>query len=658
MFFKTGFCLIFLISVFIARGQKLNNVWAFGDKSGLNFNTNPVSVFKSKSDGNQPKRPPYFITSICDKQGDLKFYTDGINVWNRDNFLLPVYKNWWPWSDTTMPLICPYPGSDSLYYLFAISSGSYVNQLQYLTIRMRKAGDFEEVIYPRPVSQATYINTLTKNASLLLAGTNHCNQKDIWIVTHTPGALSSFLVTDKGITNTAVISFIPNNIIPLQNIAGVYSNIKFSASGEKMVFPLIKENKIVVFDFNNLTGIFSNPLKISIPENEKLEDIELSSDGNRLYFGSFAFEDYGDGTGVDMHYIYQMDLNAGSISQIEKSIFRLNSYGDRVACIRTCFYMTRTMQLAPDGKIYISMRFTDGRPQLDYTISAIEEPNKLKANARYRKNFINVGSIYRFINYNYIRSLNFTLKEQGIVVQKNTCSDSPAYFSLLYNKLDSVKWDFGDATSGNNNFSTLFTPQHHYSIPGSYIVKAVIYNRCLTDTATKIIVIQENKTVHVPAFIKDTVMCTGGELFLNASSPFFKSYTWENGLIYSYRTITEPGQYELTVRNDCSSDTKSFKVEFINCPCDVYIPNAFTPNMDGRNDVFKAVSKCFARAYHLKIFNRFGGIIFETQDVNKGWTGKQNGLEFPVGVYVWILEYINPNTNKLIQKKGTVTLLR
>jgi gliding motility-associated-like protein len=652
---KTGLVFILSVLVFVCQAQKLNNVWAFGDQSGLNFNTDPVSVFKSKAEGQDP---PYYISSICDKQGNLKFYTDGLKVWNKNNILLPIYNNWWPWKGTVMPLICPYPANDSLYYLFGIANESNANKLVYLTVKMINAGDVEEAVYPRPVDRTSYYKSLVNNASLLLAGTNHCNQKDVWIVTHTAEGLHSFLVTETGISSTPVVTTFSSAIIPQQKIDGNYSNIKFSANGEKLVFPLIDENKIVLFDFDKLTGKFSNPVKLSIPGGENLEDVELSVDGNKLYFGSYAFEDYGDGLGVDMHYLYQMDLNAGSIPQIEQSLFRLNSYGDRVACVRTCFIMKRTLQLGPDGKIYVSMRYTGGVPKLDLSLSVIEDPNKKMSDARYRKNFLNLGRIYKFINYNYIRSQNFTLQENGIVVQKKTCSDKPTDFSLLYNRLDSVKWDFGDPASGSNNYSVSFAPQHQYPGPGSYAVKAIIYNSCLADTATTAIVVQEDKAVRVPEFIKDTTVCVGNELALNVTVLLAKSYTWDNGLIYPNRTITEAGSYEITIRNDCSLDRKSFEVGFEECPCTVFLPTAFTPDNNGKNDLFRPIFKCFAKDYLLKIFNRYGEIIFETRETSKGWNGKNGNSELPTGVYVWILQYKDPNTYEIIQRKGTVVLIR
>ncbi|HSN95923.1 MAG TPA: gliding motility-associated C-terminal domain-containing protein, partial [Nitrososphaeraceae archaeon] len=506
-----------------------------------------------------------------------------------------------------------------------------------------------QIVYPTPLTATNYFTVLQTDASVLLAGTAHCNEKDTWIVTHTPGTLNSFLLSASGVSNTPVVSPVAATLLPEEHLQVGNSNLKFSANGEKMVVALTEENKIVVFEFNNLTGKFSNSIKLSIPPDHLLEDVELSPDGSKLYIGSYqAMDDY------ELHYISQMDLDAGNVTQIEQSIVWLTTFPDRVACIRSCFLLKRTMQLAPDGKIYVGMREGVGI-NLDLTLSVITHPNNKGLDVLYKRNAQNVNKQYKFLNYNYIRSGSFSLKENGIQVQKMVCSDRPAIFSLLYkNNIDSVKWDFGDPSSGNNNYSTNPEPQHRYPAPGTYGVKAIIYRNCLIDTARKTITVQEDIAVRVTALIKDTVVCTGGELLLDATAPFAIAYTWENGLIYPQRTIDKSGHYEITIMNDCSSDKKDFDVLFKDCECRVFTPTAFTPNNDGLNDIFRPVVKCLAKQYQLKIFSRYGDVIFQSSVPGKGWDGKIKNTTAPSGVYAWILQYRNPNNKELITENGVI----
>ncbi|MGZ8544705.1 MAG: T9SS type B sorting domain-containing protein [Flavisolibacter sp.] len=650
-------CTIFLLLSVSLAAQKQNHVWAFGFQSGLNFNTSPVSYFKSKMEAGSRI---VFSSSICDLNGNLKFYTDGQKVWNRDGLVMPKYKNWWPWaSDTIVPLIVPQPGNDSLYYYFGIARGLNEHQLISFTTRMYNAGDLEEVVHPRPATPVSFYTRHTSNASLLLAGTAHCNQKDLWVVTHTPGAMKAFLVTESGISATPVVSNIDNSIVPSTIIKEYGHNIKFSANGEKLVLPLLNENAVVVMDFDNFTGIFSNPVKLRPGGVEIYEDAELSPDGNKLYMGSYFTEEIDPGVfGGDIHGIYQYDLQAGSSAAIEQSKIKINGFGDRVSCVRTCIRLERTMQLGPDGKIYVSMRFTGGTPNLDLSISVIEDPNKKGPDCRYRMNMLKTKVQAMWINYNYVRSGSFTLKENGIQIQNKTCSDKPVQFSLLFNRLDSVKWDFGDPAAGAGNFSTELAPQHYYPGPGTYTARALIYSRCLIDTAIRTVVIQPNVSIKVPDFIRDTFACRGQQFELDVTTPGATAYLWDNFLFFPNRIMDTAGRMSISIYNDCSFDRKEFNFVYKDCPCEVFVPTAFTPNNDGLNDLFRPKFACYAKNYKLSIFTRWGQVIYETSDVNQGWNGKRGAVGLPAAVYVWMIEYSNPNTKEKYLKKGTVALIR
>jgi gliding motility-associated-like protein len=316
------------------------------------------------------------------------------------------------------------------------------------------------------------------------------------------------------------------------------------------------------------------------------------------------------------------------------------------------------MQLGPDGKIYMSMRWTGGTPNIDLTISVIEEPNKPKEDCRYRMNLVKTTEQARYINYNYIRSGSFSLEENGIQVQKRTCADRPTEFRLLFNRVDSVKWDFGDPASGAANFSTSKTPQHFYPSPGTYNVRAIIYSNCFTDTAYKQVEVQPDVAVKVPEFVRDTFACKGQHLKMDVRVPNANAYLWENGLIFSDRVFDTGGRMSISIFNDCSFDRRDFVLQIRDCPCEVFVPTAFTPNNDGLNDIFKPAFQCFAVNYKMRVYSRWGDIVFESRQTGTGWNGKKRDLTLPTGVYVWMIEYQNPNTKEKYVKKGTVTLIR
>lgn len=90
---------------------------------------------------------------------------------------------------------------------------------------------------------------------------------------------------------------------------------------------------------------------------------------------------------------------------------------------------------------------------------------------------------------------------------------------------------------------------------------------------------------------------------------------------------------------------------------DLMIPNAFSPNGDGNNDIFRILNITNQTLIEFKIFNRWGTFVFETQDPKKGWDGKYKGADQPIGVYGYIIRIVYPEGVENTYK-GTVTLIR
>jgi gliding motility-associated-like protein len=89
---------------------------------------------------------------------------------------------------------------------------------------------------------------------------------------------------------------------------------------------------------------------------------------------------------------------------------------------------------------------------------------------------------------------------------------------------------------------------------------------------------------------------------------------------------------------------------------DFFIPNAFTPNNDGNNDIFKVYGSSI-RELTMRVYNQWGELIFETKNAQNGWDGTWKGRPEAVGVYVYVAQVTFYN-NVQIKRKGTVNLIR
>jgi len=176
----------------------------------------------------------------------------------------------------------------------------------------------------------------------------------------------------------------------------------------------------------------------------------------------------------------------------------------------------------------------------------------------------------------------------------------------------------------------------------------------------------------------DTVICEGICInFTDLSTNTPTSWQWSfSGAIPSTSISQNPA-------NICYNDTGVFDVQLIATnangldtltidpfiaveKCDtptllldtiLFIPNSFSPNGDGVNDVL------FVRATGIKnilvrIYNRWGEKVFETYDINKSWDGTYKGKPLNTGVFAWYAEVEFNDDNKIVYRKGNVTLVR
>ncbi len=145
-------------------------------------------------------------------------------------------------------------------------------------------------------------------------------------------------------------------------------------------------------------------------------------------------------------------------------------------------------------------------------------------------------------------------------------------------------------------------------------------------------------------------------------NPILWSWNMGDGTTYNvpnfYHTYSATGKYEVTLYIEniagCSDTTKSFvQVRPDNT---IYIPNAFTPNDDNLNDIFRVYGTNIID-FELMIYTRWGNLIFESDDINEGWNGTINGENAPVGLYHYKIRYVD-SMGLTYNKYGHFTLVK
>lgn len=155
--------------------------------------------------------------------------------------------------------------------------------------------------------------------------------------------------------------------------------------------------------------------------------------------------------------------------------------------------------------------------------------------------------------------------------------------------------------------------------------------------------------------VNDTTLCQGQTLIINAGSNF-DSYLWNTGDTCAAITITEPGSYNIHVSDGPCSMTDY--IDILPCPCTIWAPNTFTPNYDNFNDTYYPVIDNVSYL-NIKIFNRWGELLYEETGLNSKWDGRYKGKMCPEGVYFCVIKYKCDYTlDKLFQTSTSVTLIQ
>ena len=620
----------------VAFSQKEANWWHFGRNVAMNFSSgSPVYTFSSAIGS-----PQESCASISDSLGKLLFYTNGDTVWDRANN--PMVNGTSLLISGTGALTTCFtttqgshfikkPESDSIYYLFSLGS-TIGNHLQYAILNKNGNSGLGTIISK---NNNLSNDTITEKMS----SAKHCNNKDIWLVVLKLDNIDfniraskdytffSYLITSKGINVKPITSQIHSN----ENLH-FYGQMKFNPKGD--LIACASNDGINMFRFDKQSGKIS-PYKFIPLKLKNGYGLEFSPDGNNIYINE-----------------KQYNLQTNLLTQL------LN------------YDCPSQLQMANDGKIY-KMHFpkaeildilpentwlTRGSINNAFRVTQIKNPNIVGLGCGFDTTFI-----YDFaINYpNYtiglpnFPSYNF-FHPKGEFSYSGYCVGNQFQFYLKNNPVigDSIKWIFYDT----NQSAFGQTATHTFVYPGNQQVSCLVFNNGKADTTMQCVTVCGAGYSTLP----DTITsCIGTIIGINGASPCGSRYKWNTGDTLSGINVTESGNYTLETKNECGNFHETVYVNFIACDPEYVVPNVFTPNADGVNDLY-SIQIRNVKEIEYYIYDRWGKLIKQhLETVNAYnvltqydvWDGMANGVTHRDGTYFLILNLKTFDEKNIVEKQ-------
>ncbi len=618
------------------RSQKQADIWYFGEHAGIGFSSGTASLLT-----NQDVMTAYKASGVMsDSLGNLLLFTNGRKVWDRSFSLMPGATELAGDVGVTQPcIVVPRPGPDSIYYVFTVDVLAFMPDNTYTTrginytivdMKLRNGlGDAE-----------TYINVeLLKPACQKITSVRHANGRDYWVIGHKwdSDEFYAWLVREWEFMEPVVSSAGSIHGGGYTEQVNAIGYMKASPDGSKLALAITGTNKIELFDFDNSTG------EISFKDSHTTTQtgispygIAFSPDSRMVY--STLLQIIGNGPPSNPSYVLQFDLD--------------NDLANPFAVDSTQGMRLGAIQLAPDGHIYISR--TINLLSKNDSLDVIYNPTRPGTECNYNQLDNLPGSRFVMDGRNGIYSLpNIVQSYVDIpVFTYDSCCflDATQFHITNTDNIDEVLWDFGDGST-----STDMEPVHAYSQPGSYTVTLTEYFNGILFTDTGNVVIHELPEIN----LGDTILLYTGSTITLWATPDMQSYFWSTGSEGQGLSVNEQGDYWVEVQDwNCCTNSDSVYVKVF----EYYIPNAFTPNGDGLNDIFRVVGLYRDINFKMYIYNRWGQLVFQSDDIDQGWDGTVGNQPAESSTYVWILQvdFLGEDivTSGDVVLKGTVTLVK
>ena len=462
------------MSIF-AQGE--SNIWYFGINAGLNFNSNPPTSLLDLPIGSMFSSEG--CSTISDSNGNVLFYTNGEKVWNK-NFQVMFNGNNLAGhnSSTQSSAIIPYPGTynfteNRFDKYFLVTLDDYTVQAP---IAEDKGVRYSEI----DMSLDNGLGVVTQNKNIHLFGTT--TTEKVCVVPHSNGC--DFWVICKVVDSNNFYSYhISSNGFNVNPVISTTSFFVDARPGQMKVSP---DNKLLsyvvpsssnyeglyVFNFNNSTGLITEKFA-DTNANENQYGTAFSPNSKVLYKCAGSR-------------IYQYDVSTTTNNDFiaSKTIFISSTSG------------LQSMQLAPDGKIYIA------RPILSSSsgrLGVINNPNVLGENCNYVSEQQDLGG--RFCLAGLPNQLNNLKPHNGIVVENELCNSLQLALENNNNILN-YNWGLAYVTNPQTFISTSFEATPILNIPNQneqYIITCTIVSECYSNTY-QLLFSPRNTNLVIPSF--------------------------------------------------------------------------------------------------------------------------------------------------------------
>lgn len=624
------FLLISHLVLAAVHAQPQHRFWAFGFGAGLDFSVGaPVAI-------TTPLSTDEGVAGICDSDGQLLFYTNGETVWDRDNAVMPNGTGLFgTYSTSQSALIVPFPNDPQRFYIFTApaQAGQWIGQpnAAYSVVDMSANGGNGDVVTPNVLLDGPVTERLT--------ATHHANGRDVWVLYHLAesDAYLAYLVTCEGLEGP-VVSHIGGAMLTNADGSGasLIGCMKLNRQGTRLasawgnLIPYSASDwwsstYFDVLDFDNQTGMLSNLRSDSIGGTAALFSrgygVEFSPNGDLVYMS-----DHGLQNGMAYSTIRQYDLSSADPMN--------NEY-----VVANGFQAFGSLQLAPDGRIYAAR--LNGATYL----SAITSPDVVGPGCGYLDNAVGLGAgISTWGLPNHWDTYAIQPPDDLIVLRDTLLCDNGDPFAL------DATWTHPFQTASYLWSTGETGPSITVSSSGRYTVEVQLPCSTLFDTV-------DVRFGGTPFDLgPDISTCDDVPVELDPGA-LVGHLLWSTGDTTQRITVDQEGTYSLSLTDTlgCIS-IDAVVVTTRNCACPLYLPNAFTPNGDGINDVLEVVMDCTPTRFELELYDRWGHAINATTDAAFSWSGDA----LPIGVYTYTLHYAwqAEDGERSARRIGSVAIVR